>query len=154
MKNKIIVALVLIFSINCGILSQEIERLTFFELKPDGTIVGTVTVDAIFVGWEQHKISHEGGFQVTRISTNFTGEWSPWELGRREPANASSIRQLHDVLLRELTRNPRSSVRIQHRSGIQVVRIAIIRSGSSSQRWWSEDGRSFNILYEVWAIGP
>jgi hypothetical protein len=48
---------------------------------------------------------------------------------------------------------PRVGVRL-HMPGGQAVRIATIPNGRSSPMWWSEDGRSFNVLYEFWAIMP
>ncbi|MDR0473568.1 MAG: hypothetical protein LBH43_07860 [Treponema sp.] len=153
MKKRIFTVLVLVASINCVISAQEIERLTFTERRSDGTIVGNVTVNAVFMGWSQQRVTIENGMQITQESFNIRGsnEWSPWEIMQRAPAYMPTLRQMYDLLLGEYNRHPRSAIRL-HMQGIQGVRIMTIRSGSSSPMWWSDDGKSFNVLYEFWAI--
>jgi hypothetical protein len=154
MKKRIFTVLILLTSINCGTFAQEVEKLTFVERRTDGTITGTVTVDAIFVYMEQHKISIEGGLQVTYSSAYYKDEWSDWELVSRQPAMTPTIRQLYDIGVKEWTKNPRASVRINMGNGIQAVRIGSIPKGKSTPFWWSDDGKSFYIFFEVYAIMP
>jgi len=155
MKKVLFVTLVLSVTLTAGVFAQEIERLTFTERRSDGTIVGNVTVNAIFMGWSQQRVTIENGMQIIRESVNILGsnEWSPWEIMQRAPAHVPTLRQMYDLLLGEYNRYPRSAVRL-HMQGIQAVRIMTIRSGSSSPMWWSDDGKSFNALYEFWAIMP
>jgi hypothetical protein len=123
-------------------------------MRSDGTIIGTVTVNAIFLAYSQHRISIENTFQVTHSSTYVNDVWSNWELVDRQPLQVPTLRLLYDVVLREYNKNPRSSVRLHYQDGVQLVRIATIPNGKSSPMWWSEDGRSINIFYENWMIIP
>jgi hypothetical protein len=156
MKKRLVITLVLIVSSMTGAFAQQTQRLTFTDMRSDGTIIGDVTVNAVFMGWTQQRISIENGMTVTRESVNIYGsnEWSPWEIMRREPPLGPTLRQEYDMILRQYNRTPRAAVRIHLQGGVQAVRIATIPNNASSPMWWSEDGRSFNILNEVWAIVP
>ena len=137
------------------LLSQEIEKLTFVERRSDGPIIGTVTVDAIFAYYSMHNVFLDGNFQVVLESVRLQdGQWSEWEVMERSPARILSLSLIYDILLREYNMAPRSTVRRAFQYGFQTVRIMTIPSGRSSPMWWSEDGRSFNIFFEFWAIAP
>jgi hypothetical protein len=151
--KKIVFFSILAIGLASGLFAQEIQRLTFTDMRSDGTIIGTVTVNAIFLTWKQHNISLENGMQITYGREYIKGEWTPWELMQREPAYVLTLRQIYDGLLRQYNITPRASVRLYFQ-GIQFIRIMTIPSGRSSPMWWSDDGRSFNIMFETWAIIP
>jgi hypothetical protein len=154
MKKIVFTVLVLTIGINCGIFAQEIQRLTFEDRRSDGVIVGTVTVNAVFLAWSQQRVSIENNLQVYRERGSQDGiVWSDWQVMSREPTHVPTLRQLYDVLLGEYNRHPRSAVRL-NMQGRQAVRIPTIPEGRSSPFWWTEDGKSFNILYEFWVIMP
>lgn len=153
MKKKIFMVLILIISINSGIFAQQTERLTFTEISSDGTIIGTVTVNAAFAGFLQKWVSIENNMQVVRESayTNANGVWSDWGPKKKEPAILPTIRQIFDSILRDYHRYPRGAVR-WYLKGIPFVNIMTIPDGRISPLWWNDDGKSFFIMYEVWAI--
>jgi len=153
MIKKVFFTLILSLSIILGISAQQIERLTFTDMRSDGTIIGNVTVNAVFMAWTQQRVSVENGMQVLRERVHLPNDrWADWEVMERSPARLT-ISQTYDVLLRQFNRTPRASVRL-HTQGIQAVRIMTIPDGRGSPLWWSEDGRSFNVMYEFWAIIP
>ena len=159
MKKLLALMVIFLVVVKVGFaLDLNIERLTFTESRPDGTIIGTVTVDAIFAGFVQQNIAMEGNLQVIRerqfinVDVGGDGQWSDWEVTRRFPP-IEPILQLYFRLLREWSMNPRIAARI-HFSVFQAVRIATIPDGRSSPFWWSNDGRSFYTLTELWVIAP
>ena len=154
MKSKVFSMFIFFIHITIGSYAYEMEYLTFTEMRPDGRIIGDVTVVAIFMGWTQQRISMENGFEVTNERTYANDKWSDWQFMRRQPASVPTLRQLYEIFLRQYSDYPRASMRINSHSGLQAVRIMTRRSGGSSPMWWSDDGRSFNILFEVWAIVP
>ena len=153
MGKKIFITLILSICFTFGIYAQQIERLTFTDMRSDGTIIGNVTVNAVFMAWTQQRTSIENGMQVLYERVHLPNDkWSDWELQGREPARFT-LRQTYDVLLRQYNITPRASVRL-HTQGLQAVRIMTIPDGRGSPMWWSDDGRSFNVMYEFWAIIP
>ena len=138
------------------VFSVDIQRLTFTDMRSDGTIIGSVTVNAVFLGWSQQEVTREGNFRVIRERVYLANgsEWSPWELVTREPAPVLTLRQEFDMLLREYNLFPRASIRIRHASGGQAVKIMDIPSGRSSPIWWRDDGRAFFAFCRVYAIIP
>jgi len=153
MRKKLMVLLILLLTISVNTFAQKIERLTFSEMRADGTIIGTVTVNAIFMTWTQQRITIENGMQVFRESVYINNEWTPFEIAGREPPQLPTIRQVYNLMLQHYSNYPRSSRRVNI-SGVQAVRIMTIPSNKSSPIWWSDDGKSFNIFYEVWGIVP
>jgi len=159
MNKKIVFLLVLSLCFTFKIFSQQIERLTFTELGLDGKIIGTVTVNAVFLGWNQQRISIENGFQVIRESVCLAEwadkkRWSDWELVGREPSRVSTIRQLYDIALSGYIKHPRAAIRMYYDGGFQAIRLMTIPNGQASPVWWSEDGKSFYVFYEAWIIVP
>ena len=152
--KKIFLTLIIGLNIVFVGFSQEIQKLTFLDMRSNGTIIGNVTVNAVFMFWSQQRVSIENGMQIRRESLNINGEWSPWEIMGREPAIVPTIRQAYDLTMQEYNRYPRAAVRINMQEGIQAVRIMSIPYNRSSPLWWSDDGKSFNIFCEVWAIMP
>jgi len=158
MKKKsmalVIIIIISLLFVNL-IFAQEIERLTFTDMRSDGTIIGTVTVNAIFITWTQQRFFIENGMQVTRESVYLVDldDWSPWEIVDRRPSYALTLMQIYNMGQSQYNRAPRGATRI-HTQGVQAVRIMVIPEGRSSPLWWTEDGMSYNILYEVWAILP
>ena len=154
MNKKNFLVLAFIMSITLGSYAFEIERLTFLDARPDGSIIGTVTVNAVFMGYSQQRISIEGNQQIIHESVlQPNGQWTDWQIMERAPARLT-LRQMYDHMVMDYSRYPRMSRRIQAQGGFQAVRIASIPTGRSSPIWWSDDGRSFNVFYEFWAILP
>jgi len=158
MKKKFIILLFLSLIFSFEVFSQQKEKITFTELRVDGTFMGTVTVNAILFGWSQQKMSIENGFWVTHESF-YPAEWSPlekrwsdWELVNREPSPVRTIRQLYDTMLSQYVKYPRASMRLKASDGSQVIRLMAIPNRHSSPLWWSEDGKSVYIFYEVYKI--
>jgi len=56
-EKKVFTALVL--CLTRGVFAQQLEKLTYEELKTDGTIGRTVTVEVYFLGWRQIAHSME-----------------------------------------------------------------------------------------------
>ena len=156
MKKKNILVLVFLMGITLGSYAFEIERLTFLDSRPDGSIIGTVTVNAVFMAYSQQRISIEGNQQIIRESVlQPNGQWTDWQVMERAPQIGNlSLRQIYDNYVLAYSRHPRMSRRIQMQEGLQAVRILSIPTGRSSPIWWSDDGRSFNVYYEFWAILP
>ena len=152
--NRKLIFVFLCLNITYGLFAQQIEKLTFTDRRSDGTIVGSVTVNAIHAGWSLQEVSLENNLQVIYESFNLTGEWSDWQLVGKSPAPVSTILQLYNIVLGEYNRYPRSSVRVNIGNGLQAVRIASIPKGRSSPMWWNDDGRSFFTFYEFWTIVP
>lgn len=154
MNKKYLVVFILVSCVTFGTFAQQTEKLTFVDRRSDGTIIGPVTVNAIFISWNMQKVSIENNLQVIRESVYNNNTWSDWQIVGREPARVSSIRQLYDIILGEYNRYPRSATRLNMQNGIQAVRLMSIPTGRSSPMWWNDDGRSFNVMYEFWAIIP
>ena len=51
MKKKIFITLVLSVNITISVFAQQTQRLTFTDMRADGTIIGTVTVNAVYTVW-------------------------------------------------------------------------------------------------------
>lgn len=153
MRKILFVTLVLSVYLSINGFSQEIQRLTFTDRRADGVIIGNVTVNAVFMAWTQQRVSIENGMQVINERVYINGAWQAWELMGREPSHVSTIRQHYDIIMAEYQRYPRGAVRL-YKQGIQGIRIMAIPDGRSSPLWWSEDGRSYNVMYEFWAIAP
>jgi len=137
------------------IYTQNVERLTFTELRPDGTPIGNVTVNAVLIGWSQQNIYLEGNLLVIYESYCQKGssDWSDWRLMSKQPSLILSLRALYDTTINLYIKQPRGGIRI-NLNNVQVVRIMKIPDRNSSPCWWSNDGRSYNVFYENWAIIP
>jgi len=155
MRKKLLVILLLMFSLTGGVYAQKTERLTFTELRPDGTPIGNVTVNAILIGWSQQNVSLEGNLLVVYESYFEKGssDWSEWRLMTKQPSLILSIRTLYDTTLNIYITQPRAGIRI-NLNNVQVVRIMTIPDRRSSPCWWSNDGKSYYVMYENWAIIP
>ena len=55
MKKKMFAVLFLSLCITAGLFAQQIQRLTFTDMRSDGTIIGTVTVNAFFMVMRNSK---------------------------------------------------------------------------------------------------
>jgi len=155
MKKKIFTALVLVVILTRGIYAQQIERLTYLEVKSDGTAGRTVTVKASFLGWEQHNIFMEGNYEVSYLRTRKfmgNGEWSGWEFAGKQPAMLLNLNQKYWTLQREYNRYPNAGVKFHYANGIEVLRILAIADGKSSPFWWAENGQSFFIFFKIYLI--
>lgn len=152
MKKNLFITLFCVVSI--GLSAQQIQKLTFTDISLSGRSHGTVTVDAVFVGWTQAQISIENGFQVFYERENVNNEWHPWTFKGRQPAIFATTRQFYDNYLHEYNKDSRAAVRLNFQDGFQVVKIMTIPKGRASPLWWSEDGLSFYVLYEAWLIVP
>jgi len=153
--KKLLMVLLLTFSFTGVVYTQKTERLTFTEFRSDGTLIGNVTVNAVFIGWSQQNVSLEGNLVVTyeRGCLKGSSDWSEWELMSKQPSLFPSLRAIYDFLLREYNVRPRGAIRA-YMENVQTVRILTIPNGYTSPYWWSKDGRSYNVMYEFWAIVP
>ena len=156
MKKKVLVLMVLSLTLlPFNLFAQDIEKLTFTERRSDGFVIGAVTVNAIYSGLTQQKISLENNFQVIqqRLQNLVNNNWTDWELLERSPARALTLTQIYDAVIKDYNMYPRGAIRINY-YGLQFVRIYKIPNGRSSPFWWSDDGKSFNIMFEFWMIMP
>ena len=155
MRKKLLMVILLTFSFTGGVYAQKTEKLSFTEFRSDGTLIGNVTVNAIFIGWSQQNVSQEGDFTIINESVCLKGssDWSKWELMSKQPSLLPSLRAIYDFMLREYNVRPRGAIRAYIENG-QMVRILTIPNGHTSPYWWSKDGRSYNVMYEIWAIMP
>jgi len=157
MKKKAFTILVLMVILTKGIFAQQLEkltleRLTYEELKTDGTIGRTVTVEAYFVGWEQRVTSMEGNYIVTYSCARlYNGEWSDWEFSERTPAMLSTLNQYFWTLQRVYNLHPRAGVKYFY-NGMETIKIWAIPDGKASPFWWAENGKSFFSFYKFYAI--
>jgi len=130
--------------------SQNVERITYMDLGPDGSRRVTRTVDAIHIGWEQHQCLMEGNLRVVYSTFRLIdGEWSDWMLVQRDPWR-HTLRQTYDFLVRDYVLFPNAGSIIKYSFG-NVLRMNDIPNGSTSPFWWSQDGRSFFIFYKLYA---
>jgi len=152
MKKKIFAAFILAINIVSGMFAQEIQRLTFMEKDPGGTM-RTVTVNAVFAGYQMNSLRLEGNLLVTRqrFFLKDDNQWSDWGIAEREPARIS-LPEIYDGLHAVYRRYPRLAARVNLGDGVQSVNIADIPIGRSSPIWWGEDGRSIYIHRQVWVI--
>jgi len=145
-----------IFSlISISLFSQQTERITYQELRADGTYVRDITVNAIFMGWGQRELSLDGNFLVTYECTRLINEyeWSDWHLVGRQPAFYSTLRGNYDNLLRQYSQYPRFGIKIYY-NGYEILVMASIPNGNSSPIWWRDDGRAFFIFQKMYLIVP
>lgn len=135
-----------------ALFSQEVRRITYTEMRPDGTIGRTVTVDAVFLGWRQERFTLEGNLLVTHSTIRLVGsdEWTAWELAGRQPAG-TTLRHMFDEGLRQHSLHPRSSM-IFPMSGVQTIRIRTTPDGRPSPMWWRDDGRAFYIFNRLYML--
>jgi hypothetical protein len=156
MRKKLLIVLLLIFSFTGGVYAQKLEKLSFTEYRSDGTLIGNVTVNAIFIGWSQQNISLEGNLLVIyeRYCTKGSSDWTDWELTSKQPRlTPLSLSEIYNIRLRAFSVRPREAIR-SYIDNVQVVRIPTIPNRQSSPYSWSKDGMSFNVMYEIWAIIP
>jgi len=148
--------LLLTFSFTGGVYAQKTEKLTFTELRPDGTLIGNVTVNAVFLGWSQQNVSLEGNLLVLyeRYYTKNSSDWTDWGLSSKQPRlEPLSLSEIYYIRLKAYSVRPREAIR-GYIDNVQVVRILTIPDRQSSPYSWSKDGMSFYVMYELWAIIP
>ena len=152
--NKIIItALVLLVSINSGIFAQNFQRVTYTELRADGSYVGTRTVEAVLLGWSQQRITIEGNYIVTyQAFCPVDGNWSNWELSERQPARFT-LNQIYDSFRETYSRYPNMGTIFNINSN-KALYIFDIPSGKSVPYWWDTDGRSVCTFRKVYGIKP
>jgi len=154
MKKKIFIVMIMLEIFTNGIYAQQWEKLTYEELKTDGTYGRIVTVDAIFLGYVQHEIFLEGNLQVTyECWCPVKGEWSDWILLGKQPARTLTITQTYDLLQSEYNRHPKAGIK-SYMNGIEVITIMAIPNGRSSPIWWETNGESIFTFHKIYAIKP
>jgi len=138
-----------------SLFAQQSERITYQELRADGTYVRDITVNAIFMGWAQRQFSLDGNFLVTYECTRLTNEdkWSDWHLVGREPALSLTLRGYYDNLLRQYSRYPRVGIKIYY-NGYEILVMASIPNGRSFPIWWRDDGRAIFLFQKMYLIAP
>jgi len=153
MKKKVFTALVLAVIFTRGIFAQQLERLTYEELKTDGTIGRTVTVEAYFLAWQQHEIFMEGNFLVTYSYMRlYNGDWGDRHFAQREPAMVPTLREQYTTLQQVYNLHPKMGMKLYLDNGLEVIRMLAIPTGHSSPFWWAETGRSFFTFFKLYAI--
>jgi len=134
--------------------AQEIERITFQELRADGRYLRDITVNAIHIGWQQQNLSLEGNFQITYDTSNiFDQGWTEWRLAQRSPALITNIGELYRATLQAFSDYPRAG-RIALVDGFEIIRMFSTPNRRTSPIWWAEDGKSFNVFFSLYAIVP
>jgi len=79
--KKILLIGILILMPALFLYPQNVERITYMDLGPDGSQRINRTVNAVFAGWEQTETRREGNFEATYESFRLVdGEWSDWVL--------------------------------------------------------------------------
>jgi hypothetical protein len=153
MKRECFTSLFLFIVAVMGLFGQNFERVTYIELKPDGTYVGTRTVEAALLGWSQQQFTIEGNFIVTYSTLCLVGgNWSNWELAERQPARYS-LNDIYDSFIETYSRYPNMGT-IYNINNNRVLYIFDIPSGNSRPFWWSTDGRSIFTFRKVYGIKP
>ena len=154
MNKKGLLIIVLFVFISVALLfAQQVERITFTELRTDGSVGRTRTVDAVLVGWIQEEHSMQGNFKVTyQTSRLVDGEWTDWELSERQPMSIS-LRQQFDMLQRAYNTHTNIGM-IFPMGSVNGLKMAAIPTGRSSPFWWSNNGNSIMALYKVYAVRP
>jgi len=154
MKKKGFTALVLVVILTGGIFAQQLERLTYEELKTDGTIGRTVTVEAYFMAWQQQEHFMEGNYLVIyQCMRPFNGEWSDWEFAERSPAMLLTLSQYYNTLQREYNLHPKSGMKF-YQNGMEFIKMLAIPDRRSSPFWWAENGQSFFMFHKLYLIKP
>jgi len=158
MNKKIVFLLALSLCFTFEIFSQQKQKLTFTDLREDGSIIGTVTVNAVFFSWNQQRISIENGLLVTRERVYLAewgkdGVWSDWELMAKQPSQGYSISRFFYAAQDLYIKHPRGVMRMYF-NGYQAIRLMTIPNGYTSPIWWGEDGNSFYAFYKSYVIIP
>jgi len=131
---------------------QNVEKITYMDLGPDGSQRINMTVNAVFAGWEQMEIRQEGNLRaVYQWFCPVNGEWSARELMEKRPMQGT-LNQQYDALLRDYTIFPNAGSVSQLGKGINGLRMLDIPERQSKPMWWSTDGNSFFVFYKVYLI--
>lgn len=152
--KKALVGLFLYSVLLPSLFAQQSQRLTFTDMTPGNTTGRNVTVNAVLLGPEQHRITIEGNFEVYYTRYLDEDKWTEWVVFQRIPVRGFTINQIYNLYMSDYNRNPRIGMRLNMGDGRQWVRILSIPTGHSSPIWWSNDGRSFFVYYELWGIIP
>ena len=156
MCKKSICAIFLIFTVSSMTLfAQQTERITYEEVRSDGTFGRTVTVNAIFFGWAQRQVYYEGDLQVTyQTSCLFNSDkWTDWELAGRRPALTFTLQDYYQARQIGYNLHPRAGIKYFVK-GREVVMILSIPNGKGSPIWWDKSGNSVHLFYEIYVIEP
>jgi len=152
MKKKILMVFVLTVSIISEIFAQQLEKITYEELLPDGNIGRTITVEAYHIGWQQQETRLENGMQVYYQTTCFLdNEWSDWKLNGRQPAFVSTIRQLFDMFSKEYTAHPKAAIKY-YLNDMEIILMLSIPNGKVAPFWWSQSGNSYYTFYKMYVM--
>jgi len=134
------------------VFAQQLERITYEEMRSDNSFGRTVTVDAYFLGWSQQEVFLEDGTQVIYESfCPVNGEWSDWELLGRMPTFAPTLRLAFDWTQRDYNSHPKAA-KILYFNGMQTIRLLSIPNKQTSPIWWSQSGKSFYIFYKIYVL--
>lgn len=149
-KRKLLLGLFFMVTSVMFLYSQDWERVTYLEIRSDGSRGNTRTVDAMFFASIQMEIVLEGNNLAIYQSVNYNGEWSDWELTQRQPMRGT-IREHHDAFRRDYELYPNWGTVFQW-GGVNVLRMLDIPRGKSSPIWWSTTGNSYFAFYKVYII--
>ena len=153
-KSRGLILIAVIFTVSMSLFAQEIERVTFQEVNPNGRSSRDVTVNAIHMGWEQQRITIEGNLQITYRSWNILDQgWTEWEIVQRSPALTTNISEQYQAVLEVFYSYPRAGLRI-FSDGIEIIRMWHPPNGKPFPIWWAEDGRSYYAFFKLYAIVP
>jgi len=137
-----------------AVFAQQLERITYEEMRSDNSFGRTVTVDAYFLGWSQQEVFWEDGIQaVYECFCPIDGEWSDWELMGKMPAIAPTLRLAFDWIQRDYNAHPKGA-KIMYLNGTQSIRLLSIPDRQTSPIWWSKTGKSFYMFYKIYLLNP
>jgi len=147
-----LIGILIFFMPVLNLYSQNVEKISYLDIGPDGSQRINRTVNVVFAGWSQMEVKREGNFRVTYQWLRLVdGEWSDRELTERRPMQGTLTGQ-YDALLRDHALFPNASSIIQIGRGINVLRMFDIPVGQTRPIWLSTDGNSFFMFYKMYVI--
>jgi hypothetical protein len=151
LKRTFLFGLFFLLIFKVFLFAQNIERVTYLETRADGNVGRTITVNAVFIAWEQLQTSMEGNYRVIYQATKpWNGDWGDWSLKQREPFSLN-LRQQYDMALQEYYRFPNMGAVLNY-GDVNVVRIVAIPTGHTIPLWWGKDGSSYFMFFKMYMI--
>jgi hypothetical protein len=153
MKKRCLLMIILMIMHTSFLFSQDVERITYIDLGPDGSRRITRTVDAIFIGYIQMEVRQEGNLMARyQCSYSYYDDvWSDWELTDRSPM-PGTLNQIYSALQRDYNLFPNVGTVFPMGGGVTALKMMDIPIGQSKPFWWDKNGNSFFIFHKFYII--